>query len=205
MTEFEKQLHSMFDHIWECEIDHPVFQDTVGELMSAVIQCYNNLPSAQPKSYEDAVSREKVFEYFVSLWECIGTIMDRDEWEDVCKTTVNELPSAQPSFSQRHENDHVAEFSKMDCISRKAAIDAIRDNESENYITINNLIDKDVAVALLENLPSAQPEIVRCKECKHHWIHRCMDSMPTEICDLSQTFYDPNVDFCSLAERRTDE
>ena len=50
----------------------------------------------------------------------------------------------------------------------------------------------------------AQAEIVRCKDCKHHWTHRCMDSMPTEICDLNQTFYDPNIDFCSLAERRTD-
>ena len=47
--------------------------------------------------------------------------------------------------------------------------------------------------------------LIRCKDCKHHWTHRCMDSMPTEICDLNQIFYDPNIDFCSLAERRTDE
>lgn len=47
--------------------------------------------------------------------------------------------------------------------------------------------------------------LVRCRECKHHCTHRCMDSMPTEICELDQTFYDANVDFCSLAERRTDE
>lgn len=47
-----------------------------------------------------------------------------------------------------------------------------------------------------------QPEVIRCKDCKHHWIHRCMDSMPTEMCELDQTFYDANVDFCSLAERR---
>ena len=44
---FEEQIHSMFDHIWDCEIDHPMFQDTVGELMSAVIQAYNN--SRQPE------------------------------------------------------------------------------------------------------------------------------------------------------------
>lgn len=54
-------------------------------------------------------------------------------------------------------------------------------------------------------MKGGQPEIIRCKDCKHHWIHRCMDSMPTEICDLDQTFYDPNIDFCSMAERRTDE
>lgn len=45
--DFEKRLHDMFDHIWECEIDHPVYQDTVGELMSAVIQAHYN--SAQPE------------------------------------------------------------------------------------------------------------------------------------------------------------
>ncbi len=37
---FEKGIHNMFDHIWECEIEHPVFTDTVGDLMRAVIQLY---------------------------------------------------------------------------------------------------------------------------------------------------------------------
>lgn len=46
MTEFEKSLHQMFDHIWDCEIEHPIFQDTVGELMSAVIQLYETTKGA---------------------------------------------------------------------------------------------------------------------------------------------------------------
>ena len=45
---------------------------------------------------DDLINRRKAFEYFVTLWECIGTIMDRDEWEDVCMTTANEIPSAEP-------------------------------------------------------------------------------------------------------------
>ena len=40
MSDFVKEIHNMFDHIWDCEIDHPVYQDTVGELMEAVIQTY---------------------------------------------------------------------------------------------------------------------------------------------------------------------
>ena len=56
-----------------------------------------------------------------------------------------------------------------------------------------------------EQLPSAQPEIIHCRDCKHHWTFRPMGNMPTETCVLEQTFYDANVDFCSLAERRTDE
>ncbi len=47
-----------------------------------------------------------------------------------------------------------------------------------------------------------EPQIIRCKDCKHHWTHKCMDSMPIERCDLEQTFYDAEHDFCSLAERR---
>lgn len=55
------------------------------------------------------------------------------------------------------------------------------------------------------NLPSAQPEIIHCRDCKHHWTHSCMDAFPKEICDLGQTFYDSNFDYCSLAKRRADE
>lgn len=41
--EFENELHNMFGHIWDCEIDHPIFQDTVGDIMEAVILLvYNN-------------------------------------------------------------------------------------------------------------------------------------------------------------------
>ena len=54
MTEFEQKIHGMFDHIWDCEIDHPCFQDTVGELMTAIIQCYELLPSAKPVKYTKA-------------------------------------------------------------------------------------------------------------------------------------------------------
>lgn len=44
--QFEKSMHDMFDHIWDTEIDHPVFQDTVGELMEAVLRAFDN---AQPE------------------------------------------------------------------------------------------------------------------------------------------------------------
>ena len=38
--EFSKIIHGMFDYLWDCEIEHPIFQDTVGDLMNAVIQAY---------------------------------------------------------------------------------------------------------------------------------------------------------------------
>ena len=45
--DFEEQLHNMFDHIWDCQIDHPIFDDTVGDLMRAVIQLYNDQEPSQ--------------------------------------------------------------------------------------------------------------------------------------------------------------
>ena len=46
-VEFEKSLHEMFDSIWDCDINHPIFQDTVGELMGAVLQAYDTVNRAK--------------------------------------------------------------------------------------------------------------------------------------------------------------
>ncbi len=45
-------------------------------------------------------------------------------------------------------------------------------------------------------------QVVRCRKCKYFRTYRCMDSMPIETCELAQTFYNPDLDFCSLAKRR---
>lgn len=67
-----------------------------------------NTPQKQPdletfgvktgETCADAISRQEVIEIFTQLWDCVGEIADKDEWEDVCKTTANELPSAQPEI-----------------------------------------------------------------------------------------------------------
>ena len=78
-----------------------------------------------------------------------------------------------------------------DLISRQHAIDEIA--RSIGYL------DKDMISRIqigLERLPSAQPEIIRCKDCKH-W-----DGVDT--CDVIDAPVWDN-DFCSMAERRSDE
>lgn len=56
---------------------------------------------------------------------------------------------------------------------------------------------------VVEQMPPADvAHVIHCRNCKYFRAHRCMDSMPIEICDLDQTFYDPDRDFCSLAESR---
>ena len=56
---------------------------------------------------------------------------------------------------------------------------------------------KSNAIFGLECMPSAEPEIIRCRDCKHHDGIRCFRWNSTII-----TGFD---DFCSNAERRTDE
>ena len=80
-----------------------------------------------------------------------------------------------------------------DLISRQAAIDALM-NDVTPYGLMDNdgnieagCKDKDV-IAMLYNLPSAQPEIIRCKECEY-W-------------DVSwQNDDEPDCHYCPLADR----
>ena len=82
------------------------------------------------------------------------------------------------------------------------AIDALGEKplawtEGEYELGLQNQWQSDVDA--LNGLPSAQPEIIRCKECKHckHW-----DGVDT--CDVIDAPVWDN-DFCSMAERRSNE
>ena len=94
-----------------------------------------------------------------------------------------------------------------DLISRQAAIDALNEVVKDHSIT-----DFD-AIASILDLPPAQPEIIRCKDCKH-WIP--YDWMFSEVWrsismddyledEIGCAYCDRNMganDFCSKAERR---
>lgn len=120
MDNFEKQIHSMFDHIWDCNIDHPVFEDTVGDLMEAVIQCYQNLTSAQPEKTEYIPDTKAVRSKreCVDLAERVSATFYDEEYEEWTQKTVT--------------------------------IADVLDSVCDDYTV----------------LTSAQPEIVRCKDCR---------------------------------------
>ena len=92
-----------------------------------------------------------------------------------------------------------------DLIERQAAIDAFWKLEAElRPSAIDAVLD------MLKYLPSAQPEIIRCTECKHY---REYDSKYVENAVVVQCMADrypisetiPDGWFCAGAERRTDE
>lgn len=78
-----------------------------------------------------------------------------------------------------------------DLISRQAAIDAL--GEWIRYGFIADRSGLKFAYEVIEELPSAQPEIIRCKDCKH-W--------DGENCILTVPFTENS--YCSDAERRTE-
>lgn len=97
-----------------------------------------------------------------------------------------------------------------DLISRQAAIDALKGlptwwaDEGGYYggaqPPMVALLDPEDAVSAIENLPSLQPQITHCAECIH-WKHSDVRKSYCEVFD----WMSKAEDFCSFAERRTDE
>ena len=79
-----------------------------------------------------------------------------------------------------------------DLISRQAAIEAVKDWYDGLICGSFKGLKKR-----LEALPSAQPEIIRCKDCKH-W--QCDDS--ESYCDELGIFNTDMNSYCSYAKRR---
>jgi len=92
-----------------------------------------------------------------------------------------------------------------DLISRQAAIDAVERAKTARTEDGEIFCAKINAQMNIQLLPSAQPEIVRCKDCKHWkgndepiaWNDgKVFIKVP---CETKPT------DFCSMGERKTDE
>ena len=55
----------------------------------------------------DCISRQAAKDIFTELYgiSAIGSVFDKYEWADICETTANELPSAQPAQSYTIHSD----------------------------------------------------------------------------------------------------
>lgn len=81
-----------------------------------------------------------------------------------------------------------------DAISRQAVLKLLSAMPPEEAIT------KAMLIQSVKQMDAAQPEIIRCKECK------CWRELPNGcqgFCDMHST-YPTLTDFCSWAERRED-
>ena len=97
-----------------------------------------------------------------------------------------------------------------DTISRQEATDALRKMQTYKMFEGDDvlLIDQAGAMTELMLLPPAQPEIIRCKDCKY-WVPGYItdndDFIPPKCGEWQQMVGHSSDDYCSLAKRREDE
>ena len=132
-------------------------------------------------------------------------------------TTGDQMEALRVAISALQAQD-VPDTNVGDMVSRQKAIDAIvnctncgDEKTLRAYVQKHNLDNGWIggileAINAIEDLPSAQPEIVRCKDCKwyelpsHKITENCVRWMKNNGILLP---IKPN-DYCSYAERRTD-
>jgi len=113
-------------------------------------------------------------------------------------------------FYEAKRTEERTETHACDYISRQAAIRFIRDKVSLSLFMKRSVDKADKACMELcdmldRELPSAQQEIIRCKDCKWYGradkrrFYRGMDCLQKRIDTII-----PDKDFCSRAERRID-
>ena len=152
------------------------------------------------------------FDMWEKEWDC------GEDWSDAHEARDMAISALQAQESSQN-------VPNGDFILRKAAIDALwkalyeyEDRTEKQFVEsddldvrdwivhrifVQNMSDIDRQVIL--GLPSAQSEIIRCKDCKH-WNDDTYCQKLYEMGVLD--FYDymtKEDDFCSWAERRTDE
>lgn len=101
-----------------------------------------------------------------------------------------------------------------DLIDRQTAIDAIKEDKIDltnpNVVAVfkatgnfekaeTQVMTCDRHIKILKELPPAQPEIIRCKDCNHFY----KDNL-NQWCFLGK-YGVKEDDFCSRAERKTNE
>lgn len=88
-----------------------------------------------------------------------------------------------------------------DTIYRQAAINVLEERlQANGYSNIALVSELNRSIGYLMRLPAAEPEIIRCKDCKHRDVEKgfCEGrGWPMQLV--------PDDGFCDKGERRTDE
>ena len=97
-----------------------------------------------------------------------------------------------------------------DLISRQAAIDKINERQRKLIYCLgfeNDLVKiMDIAKSIVTAMPSAQPEIIHCGDCKYKDDGIDEDGVPFLKCLNGRSYGGTRInDYCSWADRRTDE
>ena len=131
------------------------------------------------------------------------------------KVAIKALPATDTNVGTKLSTN-LAEVG-TDCISRQMATDALRKMQTYKLFSGDDmlLIDQAGAMTELMLLPPAEPQIIRCKDCKYWipydwmfsevWRSKNMADYPEDEigCACGDMVMKAN-DFCSRGERRTE-
>lgn len=157
------------------QIDHIADSDKKVERTAEIAQNVQN---------GDLISRKWLVECIEEGWVKFDTAKDCNRMMHLVRDIA---PSIQPEQNAQDE----------DLISRKAAIESIRECAEVAHDNYEGGMEQGYlnAIECVEEEPSAQPEIIRCKDCKHwRFDHTCRE----------HSLVSPMManEFCSRAERR---
>ena len=138
---------------------------------------------------KDLISRQMAIKAIDGLQNCYNGFSDT--YDKACIIgVIEELPSAQPETHEKRTETHGV--CSDDLIKRTDAIDAIEEcikaNGYGNVALVSELNRLD---GYIRQLPSVQPEIIRCKDCKNH-----------DWCSIEDTALNDEMFFCKWGERR---
>lgn len=148
----------------------------------------------------------------VEVLKAIIFLLDRDIYSDEVEEAIHMAISALTAQPEMHS---------CDCIERQAAIDVLEERlQANGYTNVALVSELNRSIGYLRRLPSAQPEIIRCKDCKWWRQQTNYQGAPLsfgfcESDDMWRSLYgetyevshiDTDDDFyCGYAERRTDD
>lgn len=114
-----------------------------------------------------------------------------------CINTIRELPSVQPEVTE----EAVKDYCRKRCLT-------VLTNECFHYLLSAqqepSQVARDIAT-IIENekdmrvIASAQPEIIRCKDCKHRFIDG--ENVRFNVCELNRNKVQSDDWFCADGER----
>lgn len=143
----------------------------------------------------DTISRKAAIDALDKRFDSIP--MEQTTEILLLRKDLRELPSAQPETYEERTGTHAC-----DLIDRQTAIDAVDKNRDTVFC---NSVDYEGVLYDISNLPSAQPEIIHCGDCRYKDDGIDEDGIPFLKCLHGRSYGGTRInDFCSWAERRTD-
>ena len=168
---------------------------------SAIDAFNTNLNELVVGGEENAKTVENYLNRVLDKIKCLPSVQLDTYWKEQCQSyeqTINKLReslSTQPEIKQQAINS-------SDCIDRRAALDALRVMQTYKLFAGDDmlLIDQAGAQTELMLLPSAQPEVVRCKDCKYGILD---NNFPHQrFCKFKGDEWNNDDYFCGHAKKR---